>query len=351
MANELLINYDKFQTSKLTFTKLEENSRSKGQSIAYPRYDSNGSGGDGPLYIQTPWIKLNFYGVPQQGEYYPSDLERSHIRLPLDMSNLPVKEFADKIIEIDNKLSTPEMMETLFGKKAKKYKYQPIYREGQDPNTNNSDDEEEVNTKKKSNEPRPPYMKIKLDLSWPDNMIKTKVFESVLDPVTKKRTRTLMENIQSVDDFAKHVRYLSSIRLVIRAVKLWAHPTTKKDPQYGIVFKVTKVEVEPSPRTANSISKEIYESDKFIDSDNEDEVLPKIEKLSQQLNEVTIQNAKVEDSSESESDDVIVEKVKQAIVQVESDSSDDSEEEEPVVSKSKSQAKKPVQAQTKQKKK
>jgi len=39
MANEGTVEYNKFNVKNLSFTKLEENSRSKGQMIAYPRYD------------------------------------------------------------------------------------------------------------------------------------------------------------------------------------------------------------------------------------------------------------------------------------------------------------------------
>ena len=70
------------------------------------------------------------------------------------------------------------MMETLLGKKFKKYKYQPIFREGQDQVNDDSDDETTV---KKDAPPRPAYMKVKLDTTWPDNEVKTQVFNSVLD--------------------------------------------------------------------------------------------------------------------------------------------------------------------------
>lgn len=227
MANEGTVDYSKFDVKHLTFTKLEENSRSKGQMIAYPRYDPTNSGKEGPLFLQSPWIKLYTYGVPRLGEFYKTDADRSHLRVPFDMSVPEVAEFAAKMKSIDEYLGSAECMETMLGKKAKKYKYNPIYREGQDQANDDSDDDEK-DKKKSDAPPRPPYMKIKLDTTWPDNNVKTQVFNSILNKDTGKRTRTKVENINTVDDFANAVRFLSNVRLMFRPVKYWAHGTSKK---------------------------------------------------------------------------------------------------------------------------
>jgi hypothetical protein len=325
MANEITVDYSKFEASHLTFTKVEENSRSKGQLIAYPRYDPTNSGKEGALFLQSPWIKLFTYGVPRLGEYYKTDGDRSHLRVPFDMNIPEVASFAQKMKNLDQQYSSPEVMESMLGKKSKKYKYQCIFREGQDQTLNESDDDEdEKEPKAKDSPPRPPYMKIKLDMTWPDNEVKTQVFNSVLDQTSNKRIRTKVANIKTIDDFANIVRYLSSVRLMFRPVKFWAHQLTKKDPQCGIVFKLIKVEVEPN-KSSNSMYKQIYESDNFIDSDNDDEPLPKME-----LKQVVA--TKVDDDSEDESDDesdnnqVVTQKTS-TIVEVDSDSSDEESEE------------------------
>ena len=84
-----------------------------------------------------------------------------------------------------------------------------------------------------------------------------------------KRIRTKLENIKSIDDICRVVPYMSKVRCIIKPVKLWAQPASKKDPQYGITFKVYKIEVE-LPQNNYSRSKTILESDNFIDSDNEE---------------------------------------------------------------------------------
>ena len=352
MANEGTVDYSKFDVKHLSFTKLEENSRSKGQLIAYPRYDPTNSGKEGPLFLQSPWIKLYTYGVPRLGEFYKTDADRAHLRVPFDLTIPEVAEFAEKMKSIDTFLGSSEQMEAMLGKKAKKYKYNPIYREGQDQANDDESDDEDKQKKAKDAPPRPPYMKIKLDTTWPDNNIKTQVYSSILNKDTGKRTRTKIENINTVDDFANAVRFLSNVRLMFRPVKYWAHGTSKKDPQCGIVFKLLKIEVEP-PKSSGSMYKQVYESDNFIDSDNDDEPLPrkletpetvfKMESVKESVKETVKESAKkVEsdegsDSSDDDSDEeVVVKKTQQNIVQVESSDSDESsEEEEPVKAKGK----------------
>jgi hypothetical protein len=353
MANEGTVEYNKFNVKNLSFTKLEENSRSKGQMIAYPRYDPTNSGKEGPLFLQSPWIKLYTYGVPRLGEYYKTDADRSHLRVPFDLSIPEVAEFAEKMKSIDAYLGSPECMETMFGKKFKKYKYQPIYREGQDQTNDDESDDEDKQKKSKETAPRPPYMKIKLDTTWPDNNIKTQVFNSVLNKETGKRTRTKVENINTVDDFANVVRFLANVRLMFRPVKFWAHGSSKKDPECGVVFKLIKVEVEPN-QTSNSMYKQIYDNDNFIDSDGEDEPLPKKleepetvfskvvkkaesdEESSDDEEEIKPKNIKKVESDDDESDNEVVVQKTQQIAQVDSDSDESSDDEEPVKSKSKS---------------
>ena len=349
MANEVTVDYSKFDVNHLTFTKVEENSRSKGQLIAYPRYDPTNTGKEGALFLQSPWIKLFTYGVPRLGEYYKTDADRSHLRVPFDMSIPEVSAFVTKMKEIDEKFSSPEMMEIMLGKKSKKYKYQSVFREGQDQTSNETDDEDdEKEPKIKDSAPRPPYMKIKLDMTWPDNDVKTQVFSSVLDQTSNKRIRTKVENIKTIDDFSNTVRYLSNVRLMFRPVKFWAHQLTKKDPQCGIVFKLLKVEVEPN-KSSNSMYKQIYENDNFID-DDDDEQLPKIiEKV--QIEQTLVLSkpgelSKPDESDEDESDDEPIITKKATIVEVESDS-DESEEE--VVQKN-TKSKKPTVSQSKAKK-
>jgi hypothetical protein len=343
--NKEVTDYTIFEQKNLSFTKLEENSRSKGQLIGYSRYiESNGM--EKTLFLQTPWINLFTYGVPRLGEYYKTDADRSHLRIPLDLSNNEVLEFVNKIKDLDANMASEEMKEQLLGKKYKKYKYSSIYREGQEHNIDS--DDEDVDTKKKS-PPRPPYMKFKLDLAWPDPDVKTIVYKSVMED--GKRVRTKYDDIKSIDDFANVVRYRSNVRCIVRPVKMWAHPLTKKDPEYGITLKLIKIEVEPTSNAGTSY-KSIYESDNFIDSDCDEELPVKKPAVTESpINNKKESNKKESDDEDDEDDEdeddedddddddnakIKVEPKK--IVEVDSD--DSSEDEEPVKPQPKAVAKK-----------
>ena len=313
MSSDTTVDYTKFEVTKFEAPKPEENDRSMGQLVSYPSY--NGAS----LYLQLPWVKLYTYGIPRLGEYYKTDDDRAHLRVPLDLNVPEIVDFVNKIKAVDAKFSSDEYKEKLFGKKAKKYTYSPIYREGQAPE---EDSDEEDNKKSKPKAPRPPYLKLKFDLTWPDKKVKTTVFESILNTTTNKRDRKKIE-VSTIDDAANALRYMSTVRPITRCVKLWAHNDKKKDPQYGLTFKLIKVEVEPAPRMGNIVSsKDIQESSKFVDSDDEDNVF-----------NITKKPTTVLLDEESDDEPVVVQK---KTVQVDSDSD---EEEAPV-------AKKPAPKQT-----
>lgn len=314
-SQEKITNYTEFNASKLNFTKLEENERSNGQLIAYPRYTLNDV--EISLDLQLPWMKLSTYGIPTLNEktqkYYKSDADRAHLRLPLDLSNPEVADFVARIKELDTLMESPEMCEKLFdpevfGTKAKKYKYSPIFRES----------EFIPNPKNPSALQKPPYIKLKLDTIWPDNEIRTKIFISELDSVTNKRTRTKAEGVRTVDDFAAIVKWQSTIRCIARPFKMWAHPMTKKDPEFGIGWKLMRIEVE---KVATSVYKSLHESDNFLDSDSDDELQVQVGSIS--INDSVVANIKEVDSKDKS----------RSIVDVDTDDSDDDEVQQTVPSK------------------
>jgi len=299
-------NYTDFKPEDLTSTKLEENDRSNGQLVGYPRYKENGV--EKKLELQLSWKVLDAYGIPVLNErtkkFFPTESSRAHLRYPLGGLNDEEKEVEAKFRELDKLFSSEEKKKEFFGSKSKKYEYTPIVR---DPQEVSVDDDEELPKKEGDKPPpyKPAYVKFKLDLEWPDNKVKTKVFESLLDQETGKRTRTAVP-VESIDDIGAVVRYKSNVRCVVSPVKFWAHPSTKKDPQYGVVWKLLRVEVDKVP--GMDMYKSSLESDNFIDSDTEEE-LPKIKK--------------VEPVEEDDDEEEEVKDLKSPIVEVES--SDDDE--------------------------
>jgi hypothetical protein len=296
---EMTTNYTDVDVSHLNFTDLEENTRSKGQRISYIRYTNPDSGSEIPLFVQFPWINLSTYGVPKIGEYYTDDSQRSFVKVPLDQSVPEVKQLSDMLRKIDDKLASTEFKDKLFGAKSSKYVYQPIFRMPQ---------EEEEDTKKDTKKdygPRHPYMKLKIDTTYPDNQVKSIVFTSVMDG--SKRVRTKVDGVKTVDDFASHVCWMSRIRPIARPVKLWAQAANKKDPTYGLTFKIAKTEVEP-PVKNNSNVKQYLESDAFLDSDEESDTVHTVAPTKQVTKQVAPQVkgkqvAQVDSDSDQESED------------------------------------------------
>ena len=224
----LTVKYSDLEADRLSFTDLEANERSKGQLIAYPRYNHPTLGEGQALFLQAPWITIFQYGVPSLGEYYQKDGDRAFIKVPLDYNDQDVMKMVTELKKVDKVYGSDEFKKKSFDKKASKYEYQPIIRE--------PEEDDEGNT-------RPPYMKLKLDTSWPEGDVLTEVYtsEMVMDEESGKevRKRTKVE-LTTVTEFAANVTYMCRFRPVFRPVKMWAHQQKMKDPQYGIVFKAIK---------------------------------------------------------------------------------------------------------------
>jgi len=247
------------------------------------------------------------YGVPTLGEFYKEDKDRAFAKVPLDMNDPEIVKMTEEFKKIDELLGAEDFKKENFGKYAKKYTYQSIVRSPL------SDEDEEVS--------RPPYMKLKLDLTWPDSNVKTEVFSSeLLD--SGKRQRKKIE-IETVTDFANNMPYMCKFRPVFRPVKMWAHQSKMKDPGYGIVFKLIKVEVEPS-NNANSVYQNYLQGDVFVDDDDDSaptQAASSVSAPSASASKKASAKAKVEESEEDSDDS-------------ESSDSDSDSEDEPVQKKS-----------------
>lgn len=340
-AKDITIAWQEFDINRLSLTDLEENTRSKGQRTAFPRYDHPALGSNSPIIIQCPWFVLDCYGIPRSSEYYTDNTQRMFTKNPLNQDIDEVKSFSEIVpIAIDNWASSDEFKKKVFGDKSNKYKdYQMCFRLPQE--------EEEVPKSKKEKKvyPRHPYMKFKLDATYPDNKIRTLVFTSIME--NSKRIRTKVDNIETVDDFAEHLTYKCRYRPIIRLVKFWAQPSNMKEPKFGFTFKMVKVEIEPVPKVASNI-REFLESDAFLDSDKESDNETKENTSATPAPVVTTtapaakEKSKIAqvDSAESESDESsegpvkVVTKSATAKKVVQSDSDEESSDEPKTVKKS-----------------
>jgi hypothetical protein len=284
--------------------------------------------------MQFPWIRLETYGVPRAGEYYKNDSDRAFVKVPLNDSISEVSELVEKLKEIDAYFASEEFASKLLGKKWNKYTYQPIFREAtvsQDDDDDDDDEDSKKKSAKKSNLPKFPYLKLKIDTEYGSGAIKTKLYRSEMSD--GKRQRTEVTDMASVDDFARVVSFQSNFRPIVRLVKFWAQPLTKKDPTWGATFKIVKAEVEPSAK-GNSMYKDYMNSDAFLDSDDEGAAPVSTSKKVETGPAKKVAQVESDDDSESEEESKpVVKQPAKKVAQVESDDDSESEEEAKPVAK------------------
>lgn len=274
MSNNPTILHSKFDPKCVTFTALEENSRVTSQKIAYVRYKTGSN--DVMLQIQTPKINLFTYGIPMLGQYYPDDKSRSFIKLPLDETVEELKVFCDKLTELDTIMQSQEMKRKIFGsdKIAEAYNYQTIVREPE------NDMEEEGATFK------PKYMKLKIDTDYNTGDVKTRIM------VKEDSGRKKLDDVKTITDLTKYVRYKSNIRMVVTINKLYATRAKVGDKKkYGLTFKILQVECEAPLNKAAQ-----YDMDAFVDDDDDDEPKKSYPKLD--FNSVNLEDEDDEDAVE-----------------------------------------------------
>jgi len=296
MAQKITKKYCDVDVNRMTFTDLEENSRTKGQKIAYVRYNDSQKG-ESTLIMQTPWITLDTYGIPRTGEYYKDENSRSFIKVPLDCNDDSIKVLYDKMTELDKLLIDDDKKTALFGsaKMAKQYDYQPIIRT---PVVEDTLDDSDESGDEKPKYARPPYMKTKFHIDWESGDMKTKLYKRV----DSQREEI---NVRSLVDVEKLVTFKSKVRLILMPNKLWALKTYN-GKKYGLSWKVMQIEVEP---VQMSSMKNVFESDAFLDSDDEGQPVAKVTSKVAALKSKDSDDDSDDDSSDSDDDsddDVVV---------------------------------------------
>jgi hypothetical protein len=326
-SNELTTMYTDVDIDRLSFTELKEGKNSKGQKTAYPVYNHPSAGEGSPLCIQFPWISMSTYGIPKIGEYVKSDSDRLYIKCPLDLSCPEIDELYNSlIIKLDNYLSSDSVKNIFFLKKASKYEYNSIFKT---PKLNDDDDDDAK--LKKSTTPKPPFLKLKFDVTYPENDMKTKVFKTV----EGNSKREKLNDIITISDMEKIICWKCRFRPIVRLSKVWAQTvgTGKYGPGYGATLTIIKIEVEPPANTGLGLKyKQYQEEDTFLDDNktsNKTVEKPQVELKKQ---------AQIIDSDGSDEEKPSLQKSKPVIV-----SDDDSEEEiKPAKSKKHLQKAKPV---------
>jgi len=230
--------------------KLEVNERSNNQLMGYIRNPGNDQ-----VMIQTCMIPITEFGVPSYHKsYYDTFDKRAHIKLPLDAKqNPPIQQMIDVMMEIDEKFNSPETRNILFGDDGKDWEYQEIVRESEPG---------------KDSRERPPYMKVKLDIVYDTESIRTLLVDSNNQVIQSESTQSIKEEqLYTIDEFCNHVKFRSKIVLIITPCKVWtiARGVGKsKVKNYGISWKAKQILVSPPQYTKNKMVRSIFVQDDEI---------------------------------------------------------------------------------------
>jgi hypothetical protein len=249
-AKASAIKCSSFNTDKFTVTAFDnDNERSAGQSIAYPRY--NYESGAKNFIFTTQGIKFTQYGIPsltdkdgKPNKYRKSDKDRGYIKIPYDPSQPACVELFTMLESIDaqfqalseggkiDECSLPPL------KKKQRWVYVPLVREPQD-------DEDDDQSKVKSNKPRFKYCKLKLDTTFPEGNVVTPVF-------VRENGVPECVDVKTVTDLTEHFQWNCTSQFVIMMNKAWAAKAADADVRkYGCTMKAMQMEIVDRPSGAS----------------------------------------------------------------------------------------------------
>ena len=321
MSNSL-IKYSQFDINKFKVEELADNERVQAQKIAYIKYNYGTT--EKPdwknLKMQLAKIKHEHGGIPREGPYYPDAQSRAHFKFSFchdrkqypDVNYDAIEECYNVLKTIDEYCGSEEFKKQLFGKNASQYAYQPIIRESEPEEDDDSKEEKAY---------RPPFTKIKLDLEYNPNKDNTtsKPTFKIFELIDGKRKEAILE---SFDDVVRLVRFKSNVRFIIIFSKCYAMKTKSgtEKKKYGIILKASSIESE----TTNAANVSVNE-DQFLDSDEEDNSKPTI----------TRNNKSLDDEDDDDEEQVIAEQVSNLDVKDDDDEEVEVLEEKPAPQKGK----------------
>lgn len=255
--------------NKFEFDEFRDSDPKSAQKHGFIRYDNT------IKYFQTPDITLVVGGIPKFNEkYHKKDSDRAYLKVPLDVSTPGGKALFDKFTEADVYFAAKQ--EQLFGPQSKNYEYQRLIRQ---PVID--DEETEVRDEVKSKYPplpKLPTLKVKLDLDWQTDAIKSKVAlrsdsGEITEPV-----------IETIDDIAQYLRLGCEFKAVLAFSKYYAQKKAQqpgKPKIWGVTLKLRRIMIKPK----------IYAEkggvqDDFIESDSEENEIVKMKKETKKVERV-----------------------------------------------------------------
>lgn len=308
---------EEFDITKFYLKPVEDKLSKGSQYLAFPKY-KYGKKTEGALTIVTDTIKLTKGGIPRiDGEYKKSDGDRMFFWFGQDNEQKASVDFFNVLRQIDEYCSEQisKNSDTKFvsimkdGKKEAldKLEYVALVRESSTPE----------NVEKKVE----PYERIKVKFN-------TKYDKDLPEGHASEITTGLFlydkedsENLSTVTDFEKYLRWNCEAKFIVQINKCWAMKAVKnKKRECGLTIKCLQVYITKEAPSSNLNSSDRFKKRLFIGGSNAPSTTT--------TTSITTQNTKSKEESE--------------------DSSDESSEEEVIVKETKSQTKKQPTKQTKE---
>ena len=253
-----------FDSRKVMVTQFEDKDFSPAQKLASITYAA--PTGESLVQIQCCKSQIFSGGIPNVHlKYFPTDDKRMYVVIPEDTRNPEsLAQFA-KFDEFDRYMQTDEVKIKLFGKltTAAQFAYQPFVRT---PEVEEEVDEDgnPVVPSSDAKGPKPRTIKVKIGVDFKTKRISTKIFVKSEDG---KRTPVPPEEINTIDDVKKYVRFMSDITPIIVAQKIYQQKI-KKDKndtkKYGATFKLHQVICTASTQGSHRDQ----DRDDFVDDDD-----------------------------------------------------------------------------------
>jgi hypothetical protein len=180
---------------------------------------------NGKLFIfKTPWIKLDCYGIPRIGEFYPNDSHRTFIKIPLrdiDVNKSLIKMFND-IKGIHTEYSD-----------KKDHKFTEIIRISKQPKND---------TYKGYYKPSSFKGKFIMDYTDKIDSVKSTIISSTYDTDGNKKKELI--DVLTITDIVNACPYKSLVRFALTMYK-WRHNSRDNygNYQWGYKFRIIAMDI------------------------------------------------------------------------------------------------------------
>ena len=197
----MVVKYMVVDTDKITANEYKKH--------LYVKYE------DQPFFIQTEWMTLQFYGVPNKDKYHLTEQSRRYIKL-----SLHDPEFTKFILGLDTYFTSEKFKSKYLSEKQMDFSYIPLYKPG--------------------SENYSPFIKLKISVDDNDNVL-SEIFHKNENEFTKCE-------IKNMDDLKSCFPYNCDYRIVFKVNKIWFMSKT-----YGVQLKLMKAQIKPKNKQINDI--------------------------------------------------------------------------------------------------